>query len=75
LPAVTEPCCANTGLSFASASIDVSARGPSSRATSRAATFTSRACKSGVCSLIRYGVISSLNSPLSIAASARRWLS
>ena len=75
LPAVMLPFAANTGFSFASASGEVSRRGPSSCTISRAFTRTSRVARSGMRSLTASGVTSSLNSPVSVARIARRWLS
>jgi hypothetical protein len=63
LPAVTVPRTWNAGFSFASASSDVSRRGPSS--VSKVMVWF------GTTS----GTISSLNRPASIAAIALRWLS
>ncbi len=81
LPAVTLPKpvglpagssrAANTGLSLASPSSEVSARGPSSMATVRVFTFTPPLARSGLRSVTVTGVISSANSPLAMALSAR----
>src|SRR5712692_5744115 len=65
LPAVTEPLSAKAARSFASASSDVSARGPSSSASRSASPFF---CGTST------GTISSASRPDFCAASARWWL-
>ncbi len=68
LPAVTVPVGSNTGLSDASFSSDVSARGPSSLSTVRSRQTSPSN------TLVLTGTISSLKAPRSCAATAFWWL-
>jgi hypothetical protein len=72
-PAVTLPSALNAGLSFASPSMVVSRRTPSSASTSSSAT-TGRPFTSAQRSAWT-GMISARKRPASVAAAARRWLS
>ena len=69
-PAVTDPLAANTGLSLANPSSDVSGRAPSSKFTVRVLVMTSPVARLGKRSSTVTGVISAANSPAAIAFKA-----
>ena len=77
LPAVTLPLAWKAGLSLASASSEVSRRGPSSVSTSRLRRRPARRPTAGAASTTSAstGTISSAKRPASMAAIALRWLS
>ena len=74
LPAVTVPLTWNAGRSFASASTDVSRRGPSSAEITTSVVAIGLEAE-GVSRVDVTGTISSVKRPASCAARARRWLS